>query len=127
MDASISVNECLGDLDLALQSLELLCQQGVPSREVERCRKNLSTLRASLIERAKRKTPLKWLRLRTGIYNPLMRAGYQTVESVSCLTSAQLLAIPKIGTGYRSEILRALESWHHEPKTLFPEDLHFEP
>jgi DNA-directed RNA polymerase alpha subunit len=123
---SIHLNECLSDLDAALQSLDLLCQQGSPSLEVDKCRSSLLTLRASLIEKAKQKTPLKWLCLRTGIYNPLMRAGYQTVESVSCLTSAQLLAIPKIGTGYKEEILKALESWHQEPRTLSRQDSHFE-
>jgi DNA-directed RNA polymerase alpha subunit len=123
---SIPLNECLSDLNIALQYLEPLCQQGSPSGEMQNCRRSLLTLRASLTERLKRKTPLKWLRLRTGIYNPLMRAGYQTVESVACLTSAQLLAIPKIGIGYRDEIFRALENWHQEPRTLSHQDSHFE-
>lgn len=126
MDTSIFVNQCLNDIDLALQSLEPLCQQEAPSQEVEKCRKSLSALRASLIERTKRRAPLKWLDLPTGIYNPLRRAGYHTIESVACLTSAQILAIPLIGTFYKDKILRALENWHREPKTLSPEDLHFE-
>ena len=121
-----SLNRCLVDLDLALQSLEDLRQQGAAPQEVDNCLRSLSTFKASLIARLKRKTPLKWLRLRTGIYNPLMRAGYQTVESGACLTPAQLLAVPKIGIGYRDEIFRALENWQEAPKTLSPEDLYFE-
>ena len=65
-----SLNRCLVDLDLALQSLEDLRQQGAAPQEVDNCLRSLSTFKASLIARLKRKTPLKWLRLRTGIYNP---------------------------------------------------------
>ncbi len=119
--------ECLNDLEIALQWLELPRQQRPPSCAIERCRSNILTLRASLEEEAKECTPLKWLNLRTGIYNPLMRAGYVTIESVSCLTSAQLLAIPKIGAGYKEEIVRALEKWHQGPKTPAQQNLHSEP
>ena len=120
------LNECLGYLDAALQSIELVRQQGALPPEIEKCRSSFLALKASLIEKAKRKTPLKWLSLRTGIYNPLMRAGYHTIESVACLTSAQILSVPKIGIGYRDEIFRALENWHQEPRTLSLEDSHFE-
>lgn len=120
------LNECLGCLDDALQSIELVCQQRALPPEIEECRSSFLALKASLTEKAKRKTPLKWLSLPTGIYNPLMRAGYYTVESVACLTSAQILAVPRIGIGYRNEIFRALVNWDQEPKTLSPEDSHFE-
>ncbi len=121
-----SLNRCLVDLDLALQSLEDLRQQGAQSQEVENCLRSLSTLKASLVARLKRRTPLKWLDLPTGIYNPLRRAGYHTVESVASLTSAQILAIPLIGVFYKDKIFRALEDWNRQPKTLSPEDLYFE-
>ena len=119
--------ECLNDLEIALQWLELPRQQRPPSCAIERCRSNILTLRASLAEGTKECTPLKWLNLRTGIYNPLMRAGYQTIESVSCLTPAQLVAIPKIGVGYKEEIIRALERWHQEPRIPARQDSHSEP
>ena len=114
------LNECLDDLETSLQWLELPLphQQRPPSCEIQKCRENLSTLRAFLAAKAKKETPLRWLNLRTGIYNPLMRAGYQTVESISCLAPWQLLAIPKIGVGYKDEIIKALKQWtQEEPKT----------
>jgi DNA-directed RNA polymerase alpha subunit len=126
MDKRIAVNECLSDLNLALQSLEALRQQGVHSQEVENCLKSLSAFKVSLVARIKRETPLKWLGLRTGIYNPLMRAGYHTIESVARLTPKQILAIPLIGTDYRDKILNALDSWHQKPRTSSPEDSYFE-
>ena len=121
------LSECLDDLDAALQWLELPYKQKPPSHEIEKCRNNLSVVRAYLAAKAKEQTPLKWLNLRTGIYNPLMRAGYQTIESVSSLTPTQLLVIPHIGVGYREEILKALEGWHREPKIPSPQDSRSEP
>lgn len=120
------LNECLDDLEAALQWLELPYRQRPPSHEIEKCRNNISIAKTYLVARAKKEAPLKWLNLRTGIYNPLMRAGYQTVESVSSLTPTQLLVIPRIGTGYRDEILTALENWYQEPKIPSPQDLRSE-
>ena len=121
------LKECLDDLEAALRWLELPYQQRPPSCEISKCRSNLLTLKIRLTEEAKKKTPLKWLNLRTGIYNPLMRAGYQTVESISGLTPAQLLAIPRIGENYKNEILRALEKWNQEPRTPAHQGFHSEP
>ena len=121
------LNECLDDFEAALQWLELPYKQRPPSHRIEKCRDNISIAKAYLVAKTKKETPLKWLNLRTGIYNPLMRAGYQTVESVSSLTPTQLLVIPRIGTGYRDEILRALENWYQEPKIPSPQDLCPEP
>lgn len=120
------LSECLSDLEVALQWLELPYKQRPPSHRIKKCRDNILIAKAYLAARAQKETPLKWLNLPTGIYHPLMRAGYRTVESVSSLTPTQLLVIPRIGTGYRDEILRALESWHQEPKIPFPQDLRSE-
>jgi len=106
------LNECLDDLDIALQWLAMPNQRRPPSWQMEKCRENLSAVKAYLAAKADGRTPLKWLNLRTGIYNPLMRAGYQTIESISVLSPTELLVIPKIGPGCKDEIIKALEKWH---------------
>jgi DNA-directed RNA polymerase alpha subunit len=122
------LNECLDDLGTALQWLEMPYQQRPPSWQIEKCRENLSIVKAYLAAKVDGRTPLKWLSLRTGIYNPLMRAGYQTIESISVLSPAQLLVIPKIGPGCKDEIIKALDKWHQEKlKIPFHQDSHSEP
>jgi hypothetical protein len=105
------LNECLKDLDVLLQWLELPCEEKLASSQAEKCKSSLLAAKTYLTAKIEKGTPLKWLNLRTGIYNPLMRAGYQTVESIACLAPWQLLAIPKIGAGYKDEIVKALEKW----------------
>ena len=105
------LNECLKDLDALLQWLELPYEERLASSQAEKCKSSLSAVKTYLTAKIKKETPLKWLNLRTGIYNPLMRAGYRTVESIACLASWQFLAIPLIGPTYRDEIIKALEKW----------------
>lgn len=119
-------DRCLKDLDAALEWLELLRRQERPFYEIKECRSSLLAVRAHLATKTEEKTPLKSLNLPTGVYNSLMRAGCQTVESISCLTSEQLLAIPRVGTGYADEILKALKSWHREQRIPSPLDSHSE-
>ena len=121
------LNECLNDLEVALQWLELPRQQRPSSWNIKRCRDNLLTLKSCLAAEVSKKTPLKWLNLRTGTYNSLMRADCKTIESVSRLTPAQLLAIPRIGVGGRDEVIRALERWRQEPGTPARQSSYSEP
>lgn len=115
------LQECLESLETALQWLELPDDSRPSPCQIEKCRSSISAARAYLAAKAKKQTPLERLNLPTGIYNSLMRAGYQTVESVSCLAPWQLLAIPRIGRGYKDEIIKTLENWRREGlKTLCP-------
>lgn len=119
--------ECLNDLETALQWLELPYQQRPPESDFQKCRSNLAIAKAKLGEQ-KQQTPLKWLNLPTGIYNPLMRAGYQTIESIAKLAPKQLMSIPGIGTNYKDIIIQARERWNLESlKIPGPENLHRSP
>lgn len=119
--------ECLNDLETALQWLELPYQQRPPEIEFEKCRSNLAIVKARL-DREKQQTPLKWLNLPTGIYNPLMRAGFKTIESIAKLAPKQLMSIPGIGANYKDIIIEARERWHLESlKTPCLENLRHSP
>lgn len=107
------LNECLDDLAVALEWLELPYQQKPPKHEIEKCRANLAIVRAQLASK-ENEIPLKWLNLPTGAYHPLMRAGHQTIEAVVKLAPKQLMAIPGIGENYRNIIIEACEQWQLE-------------
>lgn len=61
-------------------------------------------------------TPLESLRLSTGVFNALMRAGYVTVGAVAELTDGQIMLVRGIGAVSLTEIRSAIRRWRESPE-----------